>query len=198
VAKAVPGKMNFGRAEKRRARHRPKVLHCCKCQRPLEAGEPVWLRTRRVAIAPYVVRRRGLNAWCGACIKARDVSLRELHCYGDGDPCETCGRPVHYARDVVHTFCSLDCKLTAIEAKAKAKRREARGETRECLECNETFEPRRADAKFCSGACKQRAHRKRVTLSKCPARKRTESRNAVTLSKCHDAMTVESRNEGEA
>jgi hypothetical protein len=62
-------------------------------------------------------------------------------------------------------YCSGVCREQARYAAARAKRADLRG-TRICDNCDETFEPRRSDAKFCSDACKQRAYRKRVTLNK--------------------------------
>jgi hypothetical protein len=78
----------------------------------------------------------------------------------------------------------------------RLRRAEARGATRVCAECGETFEPTRADAKFCSGGCKQKAYRKRVTLTECCAGLTLESRNgeSVTANECRSGKILESRN----
>jgi hypothetical protein len=41
------------------------------------------------------------------------------------------------------------------------KKRRVRAKPTVCASCNETFKPKRADAKFCSAACRQRAYVKR-------------------------------------
>jgi hypothetical protein len=50
-----------------------------------------------------------------------------------------------------------DAKLCA--DKARKRRADERGPSRECIVCHEHFEPKRNDAKYCSSACKQKAHR---------------------------------------
>ena len=99
-------------------------------------------------------------------------------------PCASCGRMVHNTESRWQrrwTFCSDACQRrhqsTYQAGIARVRRAEARGVSRPCEECGEHFEPTRADARFCSSACRQKAHRKRVTLAKCATRDRFESRN---------------------
>lgn len=59
----------------------------------------------------------------------------------------------------------------ARKERERASRR-AWGKNPRCATCNKTFEPRRTDAKYCSPACRQRAHRqRRVTVNTSPAAK---------------------------
>jgi hypothetical protein len=46
-----------------------------------------------------------------------------------------------------------------------------------CGACGEEFKPCRKDARFCSGACRQKAHRHRVTASQASAAPQARSRN---------------------
>lgn len=96
-----------------------------------------------------------------------DVGWRDL-----GEPCEACGRPVlalHPAfkqtppmysdRSPPAVVCDDRCRHEAQLARQR-ERRAAERRT-DCAECGETFTPARSDAKYCSGACRQRAYRKR-------------------------------------
>jgi hypothetical protein len=40
---------------------------------------------------------------------------------------------------------------------------------RACIQCGETYRPRRSDSKFCSDICRQRAHRGRLAVTAVPA-----------------------------
>jgi hypothetical protein len=57
--------------------------------------------------------------------------------------------------------------LAVINAKRKARRVEARQARRKpCAACGKVFRGKRKDARFCSAACRQRAHRKASALSR--------------------------------
>lgn len=72
-------------------------------------------------------------------------------------------------RHARHHFCSEACKRKQASQRyaaiARQRRAEARGPSRQCAVCGEPFEPARADARYCSPACKQKAYRVRVTLN---------------------------------
>jgi hypothetical protein len=139
--------------------------NCAGCGHTFEPDEPVWrVRVRTGAgysggcsmiIAPF----------CQQCLKpdwAPAVSSGR---------CEGCGRMAHNTegyRDHIYCsgVCAKQCEARRHSAIARQQRAEARGPTRICGQCGGRFEPRRADARFCSGVCKQRAYRKRVTVSK--------------------------------
>lgn len=153
-----------------------KTGKCCGgCGRKLGAGDPVW--RKRVGLGYGLMHwRTAMVPLCERC--KPDAAWHPTHSSG---ACEGCGRPVHNTegpRRRRHVFCSERCVEIYQSAVARQRRSEARGTTRACGECGEYFEPARADAKFCSGACRQKAHRKRVTDVKCSASV-ADSRNAV-------------------
>lgn len=73
--------------------------------------------------------------------------------------CEHCGRPVQLKKHRRHVFCSGACA----RAYYNAQRARVVHAIQACAQCGKGFEPTRADAKFCSSACRQRAHRKTVS-----------------------------------
>jgi hypothetical protein len=132
---------------------------CAQCQKPIWPGDPVW-RTE------LSLGRGILGGWrctvAPVCAQCKSDYQRYRHPV----PCEGCGRFVYNEdnfRGHSRTFCCEECECKARAADARRARAEARGSTRACAECSEMFEPRRADSKFCSAACKQKAHRHRVT-----------------------------------
>lgn len=74
-------------------------------------------------------------------------------------------------------FCSDLCAARTYSRERHARKVRERG-TRKCFECAEVFEPARADARFCSVACKQKSYRHRVTDRICPTDDRNSIRNA--------------------
>lgn len=83
-------------------------------------------------------------------------------------PCTECASaaPMYYC-----TACRAEYdrrhreELAAINAKRKARRIKARQARRKpCAICGNEFRGKRKDARYCSPACRQRAHRKAVTV----------------------------------
>jgi hypothetical protein len=62
---------------------------------------------------------------------------------------------------VVRIFCSEQCRRATFRAQARAKREST---PRKCECCPVTFIPARADARYCSSTCRQRAYRERAAL----------------------------------
>ena len=112
-------------------------LHCGNCGKPIVPDEPVWRR--------YL--RGGYCSCCEACAGLNG----EWPCrYYPAGLCANCGRRVHLSLTRGRMiYCSDVCREQVRYATARAKRAELRG-TRICDNCDETFEPRRSDAKFCS------------------------------------------------
>jgi hypothetical protein len=78
--------------------------------------------------------------------------------YVQTKPCESCGRPVTNAgRSASRRVwaCSENCAARVL----RAQRRERK--PKPCEHCGEDFTPGRKDTRYCSQACKQKAHRKR-------------------------------------
>jgi hypothetical protein len=68
-----------------------------------------------------------------------------------GGRCEWCERPL-----LGDYYCSTECEHEAWKA-----RRRVEHQPRQCDRCGETFTPTRADARYCTGACRQAAYRER-------------------------------------
>lgn len=142
---------------------------CAKCARELGPEEPVW---RQAIRNPNNVW--GSSWWLfGPVCRGCKETWRHFRPVA---PCRWCGRPVHVqvdGRTRYWTSCSEVC--SRLESRrfwcgnAREERRTARGEARRCADCGESFEPQRADVRYCSGACKQRAYRRRVTANKIAA-----------------------------
>ena len=151
--------VNDATARRRHAiRNAEKTAECCaKCQRPLKPEEPIWRAKHPIRYYPY--HQEWIAPVCSDCRSEQDN-------YWDPVPCEGCGRPVHdrmtFQPRRLSCFCCERCTPAARAARARERRRLARSD-RSCEWCGETFEPKRADAKFCSGACRQAAYRHRVT-----------------------------------
>ncbi len=107
------------------------------------------------------------------------------HLWTTPEACVGCGRPVSHPRhaqwrrghnrwvDVGNgrfdpiwvgprTFCGSDCKHRVFRVEAKCRRLAAKpADDPRCSVCKKKFTPQRCDARYCSGACRQRAHRDR-------------------------------------
>lgn len=59
--------------------------------------------------------------------------------------------------------CSRSCRREQRKAE-----RQVRHEPRACIACGRTFQPRRSDAKACSGRCRTRLHRQRQARAETP------------------------------
>lgn len=83
--------------------------------------------------------------------------------------CPRCGRCLGYRRHVRRCggkrsryigYC-YPCKADAEDERQRELRREARA-NRPCETCGTLFTPPRADGRYCSGACRQKAYRRRL------------------------------------
>jgi hypothetical protein len=167
-----------------------RIKECAKCGHEFAAGEPVWRRRSGLGRGMFGGWRSGVVATCEQC----STSWRG---YFAPEPCERCGRPVHNeisSRRRRHTFCCQRCACeafsTTTSTAARERRAQTRGPSRSCKHCGEVFEPARADALFCSGVCRQRAYRCRVTDAKSVVSDAFDIRNGkrrVTGVKCLSA-----------
>lgn len=73
-----------------------------------------------------------------------------------------------YCRKLLYTqthnrkYCRYEtCGHKALNLRNSIRRRQARGELT-CACCGKTFDPVRADARFCSNACRQKSYRQRA------------------------------------
>jgi predicted nucleic acid-binding Zn ribbon protein len=68
-------------------------------------------------------------------------------------------------------YCSRTCAKRLFGHRARRRRAEERQSPElHCAVCGKAFTPARADARTCSAACRQKAHRQRVTDRKLLAR----------------------------
>jgi hypothetical protein len=115
--------------------------------------------------AVYYARKR-TTGWFGYGFRAEAVckDCRGGDSYDEGAPCYVCSRRVYLEKgarhDALRVFCSPHCKIKFYGARDKDRRMKARWNLR-CAVCKRKFTPDRADAKFCSSACKQKAYRQR-------------------------------------
>ena len=74
--------------------------------------------------------------------------------------CPVCARRVVMRRDGSRPpwYCSTECHADAEQLRRKQRTRRALP-SRSCPTCAAPFVPRRSDARYCSGACRQKAHR---------------------------------------
>jgi hypothetical protein len=148
---------------------------CAQCGRELKADEPVWRQYMRIGPGFFGGTSYAIAPVCEPCRS----NYTE---FAGPRPCLNCGRPVHQElsrRFRLHCVCCSDCGDAVRIKAARDKRAQDREPAPPCLECFETFEPTRADAQFCSSACRQRAYRKR---------------KAVTGDVCGTPLTLGSRN----
>jgi len=124
---------------------------CSRCGSAL--GREVWLLRERKPTRLGPSRR--LVEFCGRCAADRGDAAGLLR------PCASCGRLVggRPKRCRGHAVCCERCRWQLVSA----LRREHRAARRYvCASCGHEFRPTRADMRFCSGRCRQRAHRQRT------------------------------------
>ena len=80
--------------------------------------------------------------------------------------CAGCDRPMRIERFHWSRRCRYIC-ASRCEARARRRHRRAAMSAR-CEACKKTFTLKRADAKFCSNACRQQAYRRRATTASRP------------------------------
>ena len=88
----------------------------------------------------------------------------------DGDPsvrriqCEYCHKVI-YTQTRNRKYCSFQtCGHKMLNLRKSLKKRAERG-TYTCACCGEPFLPIRADARYCSNACRQKGYRQRKTIA---------------------------------
>jgi hypothetical protein len=82
-------------------------------------------------------------------------------------PCQGCGRPLDGHYGDLHVACCGRCLGRCHGRTWRSRHRApaaARG--RPCATCGAVFTPRRSDARTCSDACRQKAHRRRQRAAK--------------------------------
>jgi hypothetical protein len=145
----------------------PSGGHCTRCRKPFAADAPAFMVRELVGYGLIGSEEKGYaylgSEWatvpvCEPCGTVKEQADAGQH--GQKETvCKSCGiRMIHcdwsyYRR---HNVCTPRC--------AQRVRRRARREQRPeqtCTVCKTMFQPKRADAKFCSSACRQWAYRLR-------------------------------------
>jgi len=153
-------------------------MKCDRCEFPIPEGAPVYRRRD--------ANQRGARwIWCAKCAAEESAKKERSRrhallinpaafedekwdnlCFSFGwrpaAPCAACGRPVINdrlsAKICKRVVCGDECRRALYAAQARERRKLP---TRACSVCGKDFEPKRTDARYCSAACKQRAHRAR-------------------------------------
>jgi hypothetical protein len=144
---------------------------CYRCKRAMASSEPVWRlhisELKKSMFSVWGMRQSSsIQHFCHQCVG-------DVHAHSQGE-CTFCKREIH---DCAHRgwrcpryyYCCDDCRVRGESARqsaaVRAKRAEARGPSRECVQCGEVFETVRAHARFCSGKCRQSAYRRRGSVT---------------------------------
>ena len=143
---------------------------CAKCQDPVAGpvvkfwmrGDPIDLCVR-CSLAPEFAN----NRWNTGLYPENLRSLR----------CEGCGREIRcelrlfwmISRQSSHNwqktaFCGDACRRFVVNGERRHARAAARG-VMDCAQCTKAFEPARADVRYCSSACRQKAYRLRKAVA---------------------------------
>jgi hypothetical protein len=142
-------------------------MKCQICHRKMSPKEPSYRHTFWRREHPTL-----LGYACAKC--AEKAGLR----FGESAPCIQCGRKVFtpgamYSigqRLIVEAdprllaICSPECEY-ALQLERSKLRRRVKPQAAECAECGKLYTPKRKDGRFCSGACRQKAHRGRQSSS---------------------------------
>ena len=123
--------------------------HCGSCGTAIPAGAPVW--RSKVLVGKW--GKYWLSVVCRDCSRSKADPV---------DQCIQCGRGVGGRSSIMrqHIYCSDHCDSLHHAAIQRQKRTDARG-TCDCDSCGEAFTPKRADSKYCSSKCRQKAYRQR-------------------------------------
>jgi endogenous inhibitor of DNA gyrase (YacG/DUF329 family) len=138
---------------------------CAQCKHRFKPKEPVW--RWRIGTG-----RNIFGGWSTTIISTCKACSPDYLDVTTSSKCANCGRKVNQTewQNYRNFYCSELCRQKHRPgfqaALAREERARIRGASRLCAKCGKSFAPTRNDAKFCSGRCKQRAYRERVTTNK--------------------------------
>ena len=149
-----------------------RVLHaarwgrnCGECGRELLADEKIHRRNyTRKAVSLFREVYTDVFAVAPTCVACAETTGGH-HSVGWGPQivvgCAGCHRPMVTGRDSVrrHPVCSIECLY---RFRKDERARWAVKPKRLCETCGTAYRPKRADARYCSPACRQKAYRRRV------------------------------------
>jgi hypothetical protein len=140
-------------------------MHCSICRRELSDQEPIYV----VWVGSTIWAQRFAGRSLRACTNCKErppegmewafVKLEKLRL--SASLCHHCNRPVFVNRRKGRRYivCSDRCREAVYNANARRWHRRP-VQKRPCAVCGELFTPKRADALYCSPACKQKAYRR--------------------------------------
>jgi hypothetical protein len=134
-------------------------MQCELCRESIAESEPIYRLS--LAYSHGFIEVGAVAHACARCIDGRPLFKRRQWC--ESIPCDHCARPVIYDRyrEVpLRVTCGPECRRAVRSAQARARRACRRREWR-CRSCGKMFPPKRTDALFCSGACRQRSYKRR-------------------------------------
>lgn len=129
--------------------------HCMRCDQPFGDNATAYMVPVKIVVEALpicTIYRKQLSAVCDACVTPQEEARTT-----QAATCPGCGQRMRVDPTAKHRraiVCSTRC-----QQRERRKRRYVRKKF--CPECNLMFTPKRADARFCSVACKQRGYRQR-------------------------------------
>jgi hypothetical protein len=129
-------------------------MRCDYCKQTLADDAPIW----RLSTAHYTNRKGLVRNICRDCGEQVGwIGGRWPHPWLPPQPCQQCGRPVHWSskrQRPKYFVCDDACARKLYYPRQRG--------LRACARCGEQFTPQRGDARFCSNACRQANHRRRA------------------------------------
>jgi hypothetical protein len=139
--------------------------HCMRCGDPFGGNATAHIVPVNIIVRllyeSFPIYGCELSSVCDACVSPAEAALldRDAMCPGCGQRMRV-GLGFKYGRRPQSRWvCSNRCRQRLLRAR-KARRRQWQGAV--CTGCGLSFNPKRADAKFCSSACRQNAYRLRM------------------------------------
>jgi hypothetical protein len=155
----------------------PTTVKCCDCQKTIGPKDARYLVQRwigkqrkkvhwrdRGCLREYSGGSRCFVPICQACFDRQNWGLVEHACSG-------CGQILYVGWGVWRGLTwSEECRLSIRRKRNRESMRTARAQAkkeqqsleRSCLYCNRQFTPLHPDARYCTGACRQAAYRRRA------------------------------------
>jgi hypothetical protein len=134
--------------------------HCTRCGDPFGGNATAYMVREKVAWSflgnddngnpTSALTQTETVAVCDACVTAAELANAT-----EDATCKGCGQRMKLNQYWRKSACSNRCEQRERRARRLAHRR------RYCATCKMAFTPKRADARFCSNACRQRAYRTR-------------------------------------
>lgn len=134
--------------------------HCTRCRKPFKANAIRFMVQEHVVCEviqeTLAITRTETVPVCKACVTIEEQTRSTSEAI-----CECCGVPMlmseHKRSRLYHVTCSNRCA----QRERRQRKYRYRPHQQTCVVCKMPFHPTRANAEYCSNACRQRAHRLR-------------------------------------